>query len=237
MYERITFLSIWNPLNWDNSSQFRQFLSIWTHNVALDCVIPVYHNPHTVVISFGFSDGLECFRWLIASSSLISPHYQDYEQNTNTWLSYTCRHKSDPSHRPNSKSEYTPSRQLHSSQLQPRIRTHHTTKSFIDLRWQPIKCRVIHWINLASGLFGKHNTIIFNTWTSPFSSLSTSLVLMVKKFLPTSWTLLHILPGESDARLKNSNLFTCYASNHLCSYPRSKPMSNDPGLDLDHHVP
>jgi hypothetical protein len=47
---------------------------------------------------------------------------------------------------------------------------------------------------------------------------------------------LHILPGESDTRLKNSNLFTCHASNHLCSYPRSKPMSNSPGLDLDHHV-
>jgi hypothetical protein len=47
---------------------------------------------------------------------------------------------------------------------------------------------------------------------------------------------LHILPGESDTRLENSNLFTCYASNHLCFYPRSKPMSNDPGLDLDHHV-
>src|SRR6266481_3551001 len=101
MYKRITFLSIWNLLNLDNfsqlgqflsiwnplnleSSQLGQFLSIWTHNVALDCVIPVYHNPHTVVISFGFSDGFECFRWLIASSSLISPqHYQDYEQNTN----------------------------------------------------------------------------------------------------------------------------------------------------------
>ena len=104
------FLSIWTiSLNLDNFSQLGQFLSIWTHNVALDCVIPVYHNPHTVVISFGFSDGLECFRWMIASSSLISPqHYQDYEQNTNTWLSYTCRHESDPSHRPNSNSEYTP---------------------------------------------------------------------------------------------------------------------------------
>src|SRR5882672_4518589 len=47
---------------------------------------------------------------------------------------------------------------------------------------------------------------------------------------------LNISPGEPGTRLENSNLFTCYASNHLCSYPRSKPMSNDPGLDLDHHV-
>ena len=51
-----------------------------------------------------------------------------------------------------------------------------------------------------------------------------------------SWAL-HILPGESDTKLKNSNVFTCHASNHLFSYPRSKLMSNDPSLDLDHHVP
>jgi hypothetical protein len=50
-------------------------------------------------------------------------------------------------------------------------------------------------------------------------------------------SILHILPGESDTRLENSNLFTCHAYNHLYSYPRSKPMSNNPGLDLDHHVP
>jgi hypothetical protein len=48
---------------------------------------------------------------------------------------------------------------------------------------------------------------------------------------------LHILSGESNTRLENSNLFTCHASNHLCSYPRPKPMSNNPSLDLDHHVP
>ena len=44
---------------------------------------------------------------------------------------------------------------------------------------------------------------------------------------------LHILFGESDTRLKNSNLFTCHTSNHLCSYPRSKPMLNNLGLDLE----
>ena len=41
---------------------------------------------------------------------------------------------------------------------------------------------------------------------------------------------LHILSGESNTRLENSNLFTCHAS-------RSKPMSNNPSLDLNHHVP
>jgi hypothetical protein len=48
---------------------------------------------------------------------------------------------------------------------------------------------------------------------------------------------LYISPGESDTRLKNSNLFIYHASNHLCSHPRSKPMSNNPSLNLDHHVP
>ena len=48
---------------------------------------------------------------------------------------------------------------------------------------------------------------------------------------------LNILPGESDTRLENSHLFTCHVSNHLCSYLRSKPMSNNPGLDLDHYDP
>ena len=34
------------------------------------------------------------------------------------------------------------------------------------------------------------------------------------------WTL-NISPGESGTRLENSNLFTCYASNHLCPIPDS----------------
>ena len=47
--------------------------------------------------------------------------------------------------------------------------------------------------------------------------------------------ILHILPGESDTGLENLKMFTFHASNHLCSYPRSKSMSNNASLDVDHH--